>query len=423
MTLGMLITFRKSSKDKLENYDALKKSKLPFVIIKTDMGKAIKSREKYQHAEAYFFKSFNEAEDVLNNKKNKGLKCKIRGRGNSTWKTFDTNKRSYLLKLNEAQSLYGMNKEHKWILQANVTDKTSLRNVYAYHLAGTVFNRTPWSPRTQFIHLIINNKYMGLYALMEKAELSEKRIYPGSKEKRKKTFLAEVNSRQNRAWNFKSDKGVKFSIRENDFISSDEEKTIYYQQSEAKIREFEKVLYSDQFADAQKGWRAYADEESFVDWYLINEYTKNHDARFQDSCFIKYDADKEKFFMGPVWDFDISCGNINDSDCNRTDGLWVQSAYWFKRLWQDDNFRKEVSLRWIEKRNEISDSIIWLKEQAKNLEFDANIDDTIWQRFGYRQWPNAPGYKNRKTYQAEVLYLLEWCTERSKWLNNLWMKD
>ena len=42
---------------------------------------------------------------------------------------------------------------------------------------------------------------------------------------------------------------------------------------------------------------------------------------------------------------------------------------------------------------------------ADCLEDDANLEDKIWQRFGFRQWPNAPGYKERKTYRAEVDYL------------------
>lgn len=424
MTMGMLITFLNSSKAKLATYDALKKSKLPFVIITTDMGKAINSRENYRSAEAFFFPTLSAAEDAFNNHQSESIKCRIRGRGNSTWTTFDSNKRSYLLKFDNALSLYGMNKAHKWILQSNITDKTSLRNIYAYHLAAAVFNKTGWAPRTQFIHLIINKKYLGLYAAMEKAELSEERISLGTETFRSKSFLAEVNSRQNRAWNFKSDKGISFSIRENDLISSDSDKaTSYYRQAEDRIKAFEKVLYSDQFADSKNGWRAYADEESFVDWYLINEYTKNHDASFQDSCFLRYDADKKMFFMGPVWDFDISCGNISHSDCDKPEGLWIQRRYWFERLWEDENFRKAVSSRWNEKRAAISESLIWLKKQAEALEFDANIDDTIWQRFGYRQWPNAPGYKNRKTYKAEVQYLLDWCTARCAWLDNIWPQE
>ena len=50
----------------------------------------------------------------------------IRGRGNSTWDIHP--KKPYRLKLTDKQSLLGMPSSKDWVLLANYSDKTLLRN-------------------------------------------------------------------------------------------------------------------------------------------------------------------------------------------------------------------------------------------------------------------------------------------------------
>ena len=185
------------------------------------------------------------------------------------------------------------------------------------------------------------------------------------------------------------------------------------------VEDFEEVLFSANFKDESTGYRAYIDFDSFVDWYIVNEFTKNHDAWFQDSCFLFYSSADKKIHMGPIWDFDISCGN-NKNECADPTGFFIQSRHWFKRLWEDEFFREKVAERWKKCSPQVWESFDWIEEQANFLEDDANFDDKIWQRFGYRQWPNAPGYKERKTYRAEVDYMLNWLKTRAQWLDNEW---
>ena len=294
-----------------------------------------------------------------------------------------------------------------------MTDKTSLRNAYAYHLGAEIFKNAGWSPKSQFVNLIVNNKFLGLYQFMEKAEVASNRldlpIEPSDE-----SFFAEVNSRLNRAWNFRTDKGVAFSIREKEGASQE-----YYHSAEKRLKDFEKVLFRENFSDPARGYRAYIDFESFVDWYLVNEFTKNHDARFQDSCFLTYDSRSGLLRMGPIWDFDISCGN-NKDECADPQRLYIQSRHWFARLWEDSFFREKVAERWREVRAQIEESFSWIRENAEFLEDDAYLDEGVWQRFGYRQWPNAPGYKERKTYKAEVDYMTDWLKKRAEWLDEEW---
>lgn len=58
------------------------------------------------------------------------------------------------------------------------------------------------------------------------------------------------------------------------------------------------------------------DENSVIDWYIVNEFTKNNDAIFFSSVYIYYNPEDQKLHFGPNWDFDISCGNINYNGCD-----------------------------------------------------------------------------------------------------------
>ena len=416
LTALFVYTFRRSSEEKLNIFVKLKDSELPLVVINTDAQKLITSKEDYRRCDAYFIENFGEAlsdTDTPEKLFTNSHRARIRGRGNSTWTSFLTHKHSYLLKLDDEMGALGLPSAKKWILQANLSDKTSLRNAYAYHIGQTIFQKAGWAPKTQFVHLVINGKFLGLYLLMEKAEVVPHRIELPF-EANDSSFLAEVNSRLNRAWNFISNQGVTFSIREKENAPTD-----YYQNSEKILQDFENVLFSEQFQDQTSGYRAYIDFDSFVDWYIVNEFTKNHDACFQDSCFMYYSSTDKKIHMGPIWDFDIACGN-NTDECADPTGLFIQSRHWFKRLWEDAYFREKVCERWKECRTNIAESFDWIETQARFLETGANLDDKIWQRFGYYQWPNPPGYKERKTYRAEIDYMVSWLKTRASWLDTEW---
>ena len=90
----------------------------------------------------------------------------------------------------------------------------------------------------------------------------------------------------------------------------------------------EKVLFGNNFRDKVEGYQKYIDVDSFIEWYLINEITKNNDAIFYSSVYLSY-IPGGKLKIGPVWDYDLSLGNINYNGCDRTDGYWIRNTKWF----------------------------------------------------------------------------------------------
>ncbi|MBP5157379.1 MAG: CotH kinase family protein [Treponema sp.] len=341
--------------------------------------------------------------------------CKIKGRGNSTWRTIDTSKKPYLLKLDEEAGLLGMGSARRWVLKASATDKSFLRDEYAFHLAHEVWNRFAWTPRQKFVNMVLNGKYIGLYGIQEKIEIAPGRV---DIDPAQGSILLKIDEHRNTRYSFTSNQGVIFNIVEADGMeySWDE-----FLKIEDLVNDREEYLYGEKGRPGD--WTRYFDLDSLVDWYLVNEFTKNHDSRFQGSCFIHYDGPGDKFYMGPVWDFDLSSGNTDASGCSEADGYITDQAFWYDQLLQDDIFVDALKGRWKEKREELDRSIDLIQGWADGLADAAILNDRVWKSFGHRQWPNPRGWRNRKTYQSEIDYMTEYLRARLAWLDSQWGGD
>ena len=76
--------------------------------------------------------------------------------------------------------------------------------------------------------------------------------------------------------------------------------------------------YFDEEADgideklADKDWRDYMDEQSYIDYYLIQEISKNGDA-YGGSTYL-YKERNGLLYWGPVWDFDFVAWGAPETD-------------------------------------------------------------------------------------------------------------
>lgn len=362
---------------------------VPSLIINTDNNKRIKEKKKYIKGTVI--------------KDGKTLSCKIRGHGNSTWK-LPKAKKPYLLKLNEPANMFGMKDARKWILISNLSDQSSLRNAFAVHLARNVFNKQIYVPDYRFVNLFLNGQYEGLYYLSEKIE-DELLNLP------EHSFLFEVNRQDSRTWSFISEHDISFCLHNND---ASEEEFLY---SKKIIQDFENILYSSNYLDEKLGYKNYIDFDSFVDWYLINEFTKNRDADFSLSCYLYYNSKTKKIGMGPIWDFDLSCGANFGDDFSYND-LWIIRKGWYKRMYEDPQFRKAVALRWNNQKHLLKDFDKWINENSLKIKSAVLLNDSVWKTFGRKQWPHIPEWKKRKNYESHLEYMIEWLTKRYEWMDN-----
>ena len=407
---------------------------LSAVSIRTADGGAITSRTDYTDAVCSLYPNAEYSQYKFEDMARlKDMAITIRGRGNSSW---SMPKKGYNFKFSQKQNLFGLGKDKKWCLIANYSDKSLLRNWFSSELSQNVFQTDGWQPSFIPVDLVLNGEYMGTYTLANSIKISKNRVdiaditdtlkdvnSDGTVDLRDGGFILEADARMEEGDLFQTDNEIAFAVK--DLASSDESgaegrftKDDILSYIQAYIQTVEDVLYSESFADADTGYRNYLDVDSFVQWYLINELTKNDDANFFSSVYLFYDPADGLLHIGPVWDFDISCGNINYDDNDLPMGFWVKKAKWFSRLFLDPYFVQRVCERWSSCKMSLLYAVNrTIRDKADSLSVSAQMNFERWDILGKYVWPNAPGYAERTTYQAEVDYLIDWLNARMDWLD------
>lgn len=228
-------------------------------------------------------------------------------------------------------------------------------------------------------------------------------------------FILEVDVRKDAAFYFTSTQGVVFTLKDPDEVSTEIQEHV-----KEIVQQVEDTLYGESFNDENEGWQKYIDADSFIDWYLVNEFSKYHDSSFQTSVYLFYDPKDGKIHMGPNWDFDLGFGNSGDQYTDyKYDGWLIKNAKWISRLFEDELFVQNVKSRWNEKKFELfyyMNTSIW--NLYNDIQISANYNFLRWNILGTNiDNYSPPGYENRTTYYSEVDYLADWCNKRYQWLD------
>ena len=351
----------------------------------------------------------------------------IKGRGNTSW---GKPKKGYSIKFDSKQSFFNLPESKKWCIIANYTDKTLLRNKFASILGNEIFN-SGWNPHFYSVEVVWNGEYQGNYIFCERNVIGGGRIdiqdisdYGGKKYKDQNGdgeinlndggFVMEIDSRRDAPyWFITTNAKVSVTLKDPDEVSAEIQNHV-----RSIVQNAENALYADNFMDEENGWRKYFDENSVIDWFLVNEFAKNNDATFFSSVYMFYNPMDEKIHFGPIWDFDISFGNINYNGCDDPQKWWVKNAKWISRMFADSAFVANVKKRWSEKKNALSEILTsGLQNLADANAISAECNFMKWKILGTYVLPNPAGYENRLTYQSEVDYMKDWLDERIAWMD------
>jgi len=378
---------------------------LPTLRINTPDGKDIDSKEKYvMKCEALLTRTDGKR-DLY------GLAA-VKGRGNSTWWS---PKKPYALHFHSAQSVLGRSKANTWTLLANYHDTTLIRNDLALWM-GREMSRLDFTPDAAFIYLHLNRKYRGIYQICEKLKVGPNRVQVGAD-----GFLLEIDSKA-------TEDDVTFptahlrpeaviNIKEPEEIAVGDEN---YEYIKGYVTAFEEALFSDDFTDEEKGYRKYIDEDSFVEWYLVNEIAKNCDGKLWTSCYMNLRRG-EKLKMGPLWDFDAAFGGTWNSNVapaplfSDPTGFYIMEAGWYKQLFKSPTFVAKVRNRFADyfrNRQLIYDRIDASAAQVKPHIYNENL---LWGRVCQ---PEASKREVEDCYDDLIDRLKAWIEVRMLWLND-----
>lgn len=251
----------------------------------------------------------------------------ISGRGHMSW---GAEKRSYTVKLDDAENILKMGKEKTWVLNANYFDGAYIRNQAGFEIARNA--GILYVPDEQFVDLYINNEYMGLYQIMEKIQAGKNRMDIGD------DYLLEIDFLQR----IESDDCV--------LLPNGQPLAVHTTGKNCDIEGVQRFF--DNFSSyMETGNIALAmekiDMESFAKMFVMEEILQDCDFGFT-SHYMYLDLEDEILYEGPVWDLDNTMGR---GTVERATNFFVMNfnleknnlSRWYARLYGQSDFRIRVS--------------------------------------------------------------------------------
>jgi hypothetical protein len=306
--------------------------------------------------------------------------------------------------------LLGMPPDDDWVLSANYSDKTLMRNALAYRTARTFF--ASYAPQTRHVELMLNGRYQGVYVLTQKIELGEGRVEAEDGWMLELAFGYQALGERR----FKSPRTGRPLL----YTDPDDPGRRRARAIRTDVVRFERALYGPRFRNPRRGWRAHLDPGAAIDYVLLQELFGNQDAFHASTYFHRPPGGR--IVLGPIWDFDIAMGNTTLDGFRTPPGWHLGGRPYIERLYRDRWFVRGMADRWRELRARglrrwlratiASDARILRGPQIRNFR--------RWRILGRYVWPNPVDPRTgryRQTWRAEVAYLKRWLDARVAWMN------
>jgi hypothetical protein len=337
-------------------------------------------------------------------------------------------------------------KNSHYLLLANYDDKTMLRDWAASALALAIPSGSPyltmpansptptgnsilswWAPHSLYVELFLNGSYQGTYQLIERVEVDSHRVNVRKMNATDQSgasltggYLLESNVYDDDDYDFTPPEGTTIGMEAPDFSP---ENVLQEKYISNYVDTSENVLFGSNFTDPVLGWQAYFDKTTLVNYYIVNELMGNVDGGdFQSSTYFYKDQSNPLIYMGPVWDFDVSSGNMPITLTNppivSPYTAWVTTqSPWYNRLINDPNFKAAAAQQFnaLKSKGVLSNWISSIQNQAALLQQAQVNNFTRWPMVGITVWENAaaPG-----SYVAEVSYFTNWLTQRMAYMDS-----
>lgn len=338
-------------------------------------------------------------------------------------------------------SLVQMPEESDWVLNASYNDRSFMRDFIAQSLAGRI---GLLHSKAKFVELIINDEYRGVYVLMEKVKQGKNRVpisnlYPTENAGDDVTggYLLKIDKSSgspSSSWKSNYTSGItatqkcEFQIEYPQYGIITQQQLIYIRDY---INNWENKLMTEDMNDPKASFRDYMDVSSFVNYFILNEVTRNVDG-YRLSTYLYKDKESlgGKIKMGPAWDFNIALGNADYLEGWKTDGFvykamendggkndYWQVPFWWNKLIQDASFRKALATRWKTVRSSFlnTNTLFATIDSAQIALKDPLIRN--FQKYplmGKKIWPN---YYVGASLSDEVNWLKNWIQGRLVWLD------
>lgn len=357
-------------------------------------------------------------------------KASFRTRGRSS-REFD--KKGYLLKFkkknlidNKKVSISKMTEDSEWALHGPYLDKTLIRNYLCYNISGEIME---YSPNVRFCELFLNGEYQGLYLITEKIEYNDDgriNITETDPDLSSTSYIVSLDTGNKdtfynlNTFNNYTGKNGHEDRKSNILEIIYPKKTLTPSQKEyieEDISQFEKSLASFDSADRKLGYPSFIDVDSFVDYFIINEFTMNADAGSLSTYFYKDIRGKMKV---AVWDFNSAFDNyILEIETSKK--FLMTDEVWYKRIIKDPYFVDKLVKRYRELRKTyLSDEYIlnYIDETVEYLGPAIDRNNEVWGYSFSKEYDMLePESRNPRNYDEALLQLKDAVVERGAYLD------
>ncbi|MBK7762186.1 MAG: CotH kinase family protein [Bacteroidetes bacterium] len=340
-------------------------------------------------------------------------------------------------------SLLNMPSENDWVLLSSYEDRSLVRNVLAFNLHDKMGR---YASRQKYCEVLVNNQYMGIYTFGEKIKRDSLRV-----------DIANLTNLDNSGINLTGGYIVKIdgggtgwtSAFAPPFATTQQVKFEYYypdagditptQQAYIKsyVDSFEIAMNAANFQDTTIGWRKFGAVNSFADFMIMQEMSRNNEAYRRNTYLYKDKGTKLR--PGPLWSFELAFKNT--ADCNSSvDTGWCHNLggicgtetklapFWWNKLHADTSFMDEVKCRYTDYRktgNILDTTKIFITLDSVYTYLNANgalnRNFTKWPIWGV-PLVNEPT-PMATNYTQELSNLKNYIKTRLNWLDNQWLSS
>lgn len=336
----------------------------------------------------------------------------IRGRGNYTW-TYP--KKPYAIKLNKKASLLGLSKHKRYCLLA--LWKGYIGNLYMAEVAKRCVGK-PWVPQGEFVELVLNGSFLGLYYLSEQIKIDKNRVNITEIKKDDLSginltggYLLEYDQEFDEEYKFDSDI-YKMPV----MLKSPDDDVPQEQFDYIKnyVNKMEEEL--SKIGNEESHYQDYLDINSFADFWMASEVIYNHEV-YKPRSFYMYkgrdgvdspEGTACKMKAGPFWDQEMIFTNHwwNNKD-----------AHYFGALFKDSDYRKTVKNNWrvfrnnLEGKGDFPHVIDVINLTYDKIAFSANRDSSIWNNSSFSITKDVKtlndGFTSKLDWMEEFINSLE----------------
>jgi len=346
-------------------------------------------------------------------KSESGMRIKVRGNTTGAYLA----QHPYKIKLSKkADLLMRGNKKYKhkdWALLSMYTwnpemtnSESNMTTLFGLELARVA--GIEWEPESEFVNVILNGKYQGLYYLIETVDKGETRINIGNT-----GFIIENDAYW---WNennkyFKTEHQSDKQGYTYKYPDADEVNDSIQTELKAYMNKIESYIWTNEKLSS------YIDYTSFATWILCHDILGTTDLYGSNMYYYKKDLDKNDptstpLMMGPLWDFDSSFRNDNGS----WTGYHQSEVSYFPQLFNNQDFCNVYKQIYAKIRPMLLNKMQAYCEQIEKI-YGTAFDESM--KIHQNIYPG----EGKNTLHAQLIELLSKLEERLHGIDKLMKQD